>query len=450
LDWKKHKNKIGYAVLAIALIGAVVWAGVTGSRAQSLEQQLNSGYSRGYNDLIANLENLETSLSKLQVTSTPRQYTLQLMDIWRQCGETKGILNTLPVSQVVMGDVSAFVTRMGDYCYMLGQKVTSGAPVTGEDLEQIGKLHETCVQVYLAIREEFEANKDRYAQLTAEGFVKVPGEGESMAKLSKDNTEYPHLVYDGPYSESRDEQTPKSLKNEAPVDEATAEKTAKAHVGGGLAGGLERMDDLKGMIECYAFRGTVEDSGNEVYVYVTKRGGKVLLLSQTLPPAETVVPDEKTLNVLEQAGANYLAAHGYGRMKATYSQYYDGQAVINFAAVQDGVILYPDLVKVGIMMDGSKRVVGVDARNYIMAHQDRTLKAVNLSAEEARAIINPSLEITGERLALIPAEDMTERLCYEFAIRKDETDYLVYIDAVNGEEAEILKIIDTNEGSLVM
>ncbi len=45
---------------------------------------------------------------------------------------------------------------------------------------------------------------------------------------------------------------------------------------------------------------------------------------------------------------------------------------------------------------------------------------------------------------------MTERLCYEFAIRKDETDYLVYIDAVNGEEAEILKIIDTNEGSLVM
>ena len=137
-------------------------------------------------------------------------------------------------------------------------------------------------------------------------------------------------------------------------------------------------------------------------------------------------------------------------MKATYSQYYDGQAVINYAAVQDGVLLYPDLVKVGILLDGSKRVVGVDARNYIMAHQDRTLSAVNLSADEARDIINPSLTVAGERLTLIPWEDMTERLCYEFTIRKDNSNYLVYIDAVNGEEAEILKIIDTNEGSLVM
>ena len=129
LDFKAHRERIWLLALAALLIAALVWAGVSTASAKGLEQQINNGYDRGYNDLLTDLENLETALSKLQVTSTTRQYTLELMDIWRQAGQTKATLATLPVSQTVMGDLSAFVTRMGDYCYMLGQKVASGSPV---------------------------------------------------------------------------------------------------------------------------------------------------------------------------------------------------------------------------------------------------------------------------------------------------------------------------------
>ncbi|MFZ5975260.1 MAG: germination protein YpeB [Bacillota bacterium] len=450
MDWKKHKNKIGLAALAVVLAGALIWAGISTSQAQSLERQMNNGYDRGYDDLLANLENLETSLSKLEVTSTSRQYTLELMDIWRQSGETKAILNTLPVSQVIMGDVSAFVTRMGDFCYMLGQKVTSGTPVTEDDLKQISQLHDTCVKVYQVLREEYDQNRGKLVQLSTAGYVQMPDEGQmALEKLSKDNTEYPHLIYDGPYSESRDELSPKSLKDEKTVDEAAAQNVAETFIGKDLKGNLERAEELRGTIECYGFKGAIQGAEGDVYIYVTKKGGKVLTFTLESPAAETVVPDEKELLALEKTGAEYLDARGYGEMKPTYSQYYNGQAVINYAAMQDGVLLYPDLIKVSIKMS-DKRVVGIDARNYIMAHQKRTLSAVNLSADEAQAIINPALEITGERLTLIPKDDMTEELCYEFSIRKDGSDYLVYIDAVNGEEAEILKIIHTNEGSLVM
>ena len=40
-----------------------------------------------------------------------------------------------------------------------------------------------------------------------------------------------------------------------------------------------------------------------------------------------------------------------GEMEANHYQVYDGLAVINFVAVQDGVLLYPDLVKVQVRMD---------------------------------------------------------------------------------------------------
>ncbi len=82
-----------------------------------------------------------------------------------------------------------------------------------------------------------------------------------------------------------------------------------------------------------------------------------------------------------------------------------------------------------------------------MAHQERTLRDVNLSPEEAEAVLNTELDIRNVRLALIPKDDLTERVCYEFAIRKDGTDFLVYIDALNGEEAEILQLSPTREAS---
>jgi spore germination protein len=450
LDFKNHRERIVVMVMGVALVAAIIWAGVTTVSAQSLDQQINSGYDRGYNELLNDLENLETSLAKLQVTSTSRQYTLQLMDIWRQSGETKAALEALPVSQVIMGDLSAFITRLGDYCYMLGRKVTSGSPVESKDLKQLKDLQEMCVKVRGTLKEEFEKNRGKFARLTTEGYTKMPEEGDvALAKLAQGNTEYPHLIYDGPYSESRDEMKPKSLEGLKTVDEKTASQKALDYIGKDKTERLDRINDLQGVIECYGFKGELMDESGDIYVYVTKKGGKILMMSQDTPAGETVVPDDATLDKLEKAGQKYLAGRGFKGMVATYSQYYDGLAVINFAGTQDGVLLYPDLIKVSVRINDSM-ITGVDARNYIMAHQERTLKDVNLSPEEAEAVLNTELDIQNVRLALIPKDDLTERVCYEFSIKKDGTDFLVYIDALNGEEAEILQIIHTNEGSLVM
>ena len=63
-------------------------------------------------------------------------------------------------------------------------------------------------------------------------------------------------------------------------------------------------------------------------------------------------------------------------------------------------------------------------------------------------IINKNVEITSERLALIPTEWSSEVLTYEFKGKVDDTDFLVYINAETGREENILVIIDTPNGIL--
>ncbi len=55
-----------------------------------------------------------------------------------------------------------------------------------------------------------------------------------------------------------------------------------------------------------------------------------------------------------------------------------------------------------------------------------------------------------KRLALIPTEGGSKKLCHEFKGKYAGEDFIVYIDAKTGKEANILKIIHTENGMLVM
>ena len=136
-------------------------------------------------------------------------------------------------------------------------------------------------------------------------------------------------------------------------------------------------------------------------------------------------------------------------MRATYAQYYGGCALINFAATQGDVILYSDLVKIWVDRE-TCGVIGVDARNYLFSHTERTLNAPSISMEEAEGMLSENLTVKDRALAFIPITPQTERLCYEFKGTCGEEEYIVYINAETGEEEQIFRIINTEDGQLVM
>ena len=148
-------------------------------------------------------------------------------------------------------------------------------------------------------------------------------------------------------------------------------------------------------------------------------------------------------------GKEFLASKGFENMKETYYLKQEGIVTINYAATQNDVVLYPDLIKVKVALDNGE-VLGVETTGYLNNHTIRDLSNIKITVEEAKASLNSNLEIESQGLAVIPTEWKSEILCYEFKGKVDDKEFLVYINAENGREEDILIITDTQNGTLVM
>ena len=136
----------------------------------------------------------------------------------------------------------------------------------------------------------------------------------------------------------------------------------------------------------------------------------------------------------------YAEKLGFHDMRTVWSSSADGECVVNLAPVQDGVVLYPDLVKVKLS-ESDSRVIGFDATHYAFNHKPRELASPALTSQQAESRLSVPPVREG-RLALIPMRGTKEALCFEFECESGGT-YFVYIDALTGKEANILYVIDS-------
>ena len=135
-------------------------------------------------------------------------------------------------------------------------------------------------------------------------------------------------------------------------------------------------------------------------------------------------------------------------MKASYFSTYDGVCTVVLHHVEDGVVRYADLIKVGVALD-TAQPVSFDARGFLMNHTARRLPEIAVSAEEAAAALAPGLKLLGTKTALIPLDNGTEKLCHELHCRdKNGQEALVYTDVTNGEETDVQILLYADGGVL--
>ena len=128
--------------------------------------------------------------------------------------------------------------------------------------------------------------------------------------------------------------------------------------------------------------------------------------------------------------------------------FYDGILTVNYAAVQNGVILYPDLIKLQLSAkDGA--VIGLEAAHYLMNHAERTIELPVITEEEALSHLGALLTAQSVRLSVIPV-NAGEALCYEIRATDGANTFLVYIDAATGAERELMQVVSDESGTLVM
>lgn len=403
--------------------------------------QLENGYARSMGELSANLTNIATDLEKSRYIGTPAQFAYFSARIFKESGGAKEALGALPTGQLQLDPAYRFLSQAGDYAMALSKKMLAGETLTDEERASGEALYRTAVSLRDYVDDAIW--KYRSGRISSRALMEADAGASAVSagfeNLSETVTGYPTLIYDGPFSDHLLNRTPAMTKDAPPVSPMAAAKAAA------VAAAVEpdefhRQDDENSMMPSYVFQ------VREVCVGVTKAGGFVSYLTDGRELGE----DRLRQDAVFQRAEQFLSDLGLKDMRATYYEKADNVCTINYAATQDGVILYTDLVKVGVALDDGS-IVYYDARGYLMNHKARELPEPAMTRSQASASVSPMLEITGTRTALIPTPGQGEVLTFEFAaFAKDDPQrrVLVYVNALTGVEENILLLVKTPGGTL--
>ncbi|NLB60809.1 MAG: hypothetical protein GX802_00005, partial [Clostridiales bacterium] len=381
---QKLLNVLIPTLLVLALLGVALWGNTQKARADKYQLATEAQYRRAYAELLTEVGELDAILSKIQVAGTRAQFTLLLSNAWNTSGRCVGLLAQIPASHLDSSDVNSFLIRVSDYANTLTNKLAHGGTISSKELDKIGELRSACNKVTADLAERYFSNKLSVELLDSNGYFTTAAE---VHKNEAAKIDYPTIIYDGPFSESTEKAEAKGLRG-GMVDEAKAKKEALNYAPDGT--NLTSATTSVGAISSFDFSGTTKD-GREIDISVSQKGGDIVWMMSSATTDMTDKPSDKEVEECKDAGVKYLKDKGYDNMRPTYVQYYNGAVVINFAATQNGVILYNDLVKLWIDRE-TNEIFGVDARNYLFSHTTRDLPARELTMGDAETYISDKLK----------------------------------------------------------
>ncbi len=447
---------VGLLVLALA---AGYWGYAQHNENRLLKVTIGNNYQRAFYNLSDHVQNAEVMLGKSLISVDLIQNQKLYEQIWEQSNQALDNLGQLPVGDALLGRTAKFITQLGDYARTLSDQTALGKSTTNEQWETLNRLYNQASSLNSELGKIHTATADgsfSFTELAANSARRLAREGQKLAggnfqTIDRQMQKYPTLIYDGPFSDHLEKGKARGVTGDN-VSQARARTVAMKYYDS------DDQDDIiarvtgsvDGNIPAYRVEMTRRSGGKvvgePVVADVSKQGGKLIwMLNQ-----RDIAGSELSLAEARQRAVAYLKKQGYGSMKESYYQRNDNTVTFNFAALQNGVIIYPDLVKVTVALD-TGRILGIDTRSYLMSHRDRNLPGPKLTESQARKKVSDRLNIKDRgRLALIPVGADKEQLTWEFRGTLDQEIYLVYINAMTGSEVNLLRLIENQDGALTL
>lgn len=442
--------------LAIALAVTGFWGYSQYQERLMLEIQLNNKYQRALFDMVTHVENMEVLLSKGLVSSTPAESASIYSDIWYEATSAQKELGQLPIlDDPAARRVAKFLTQTGDYANSLNRQAAGGAPPNSVDLDQLEALYRQSAMLNKELQEMQERilNGDislREVAIAAERTIEQEGDelrAPNFQKMDKQLEKMPALIYDGPFADHVNTRKAQGLTGDK-ITVAKAQEIAQGFFDNkrNLVFQARQVGESEGKIPSYSIElFSNVNNGTKVAFSVSKTGGHVVYYLYNREYGKNVIHLPEAIKIAEE----FVKSRGYTSTEATYSNVLGNRAFITFAGVQEGVRIYPDLLKVQVALDDGQ-VVGFDATGYLMNHHEREIPTAKLTEQEVRNLVNPRVEVEAIKRVIIPSESKKEIYCYEVKGRFDQEEYFIYFNALNGTEEQILKVINTREGNLAM
>ena len=335
--------------------------------------------------------------------------------------------------------------------HILYQEKISGEELTDEDFKNLQDLYKYSVSLEDTLNQlsdelyNGEINWDSLKINSSNKFAQSVDSINVFSNIDDNLNDYEGLIYDGAYSDHVNKAEKVGLTGDN-IDEETAKQKVKEFFG------EDNIKDIKSNgflneaeIPSYDFSVNLKDKEENYSITISQKGGHVVQSS-----LDRDVPEEKiSQQEANEIGKSYLSDKGFEDMKETYFIKQGNVVTVNYAYNDNGVIVYPDLIKVKIALDNGE-ILGIETTGYLNSHKDREYTEPQITMEEAKEKINDKLEIMSENMAIIPTEWKTELVCYEFKGKVEEKEFLVYINVETGKEEDILVILDTPGGTLTV
>lgn len=448
----EKSNKIHavlYTILVAGIIAALLWAFSMNRSVKAYEIDAENNYNRAFHEMVGYINDIDALLSKAQLANDPADLATMSSDIFRKAAGAKACLGQLPTSQVNLENTARFLSQAGDYTYVLSQSMINGQKISQEEYDTLSSLNDYAGKLKAAlgdIQSRIYSGELKLTDADAQEAVNTvqAASGDVIADLEnveKSFDEYPALIYDGPFSQHIENQQSAMLSQEREITRDEAHSAAEKFLG---------QRDLQfeyasenTAIDAYAFSKTTSEG--QISISITKRGGHVLYFLNSVNVGEGQYdPSAATERALA-----FLEEHGFNDMVSSYYDVSNNIATVNFAASQNGIVCYSDLIKVRVALDTGE-IVGMEAKGYLMNHRQRDLPQPQLTQEQAREKVSTSLEVSSAGLAVIPKDSLREVQCYEFKGAFNGKNFIVYVNAENGHEEQILLLLESPSGILTV
>lgn len=434
-DWAKILS----ATLAAVLVAVLVFTISQAAELKSANARISAVTQKAFYETCELTEGMSVNFRKLLVAGEVGQMQSLLNETAQQTQGALSNLALLPLGQETVSSTLKFINQAGDYATGLSMRLSNGSAITQADYDTLGTLSENAAAFSVGMSRLLERYENGETVFTADDFE--PTGDESMYPITNPASEYPVLLYDGPFSDGRSDGEFKTLKGLVAINEGQARQALMSFIGNQQTSEVTFVGESNIPVDCFEYN--IKMGDYQLSAGITKSGGELLYMLSDGGVTEVKITSQQAVD----AARAFLISRGYGEMEMSYSSQFDGITTINFAAVQNGVILYPDLVKVQVSMkDGA--IVGVEAANYLMNHVERTIVIPTLAEADAIARIGGSLTPESARMCVIP-ENNAEFLCYEVRAKAGADQFLVYIDAMSGVERKLMQVISDENGQLV-
>ena len=451
----KKKTAVTIITLLTVIAATAVAFGISTKQKSDLnERYISANYKHAFAELVSSVTDMDSALQKSLLVTSPSMAGAVCTEVYGKAETAKMALGVLPFYANQLEKTAGFIGKVGDYAFALSRKAARGESFSQEEKDNLRALSETAAllaQNFNSMQNELGSgllNLDQYAQ-TIENFDKSEGEvlpqtlGDGIGTIEQEFPEIPTLIYDGPFSEHPEGVKPAMLEGLSELD-ASGGRQAAAKFLGVRQEQVYPTGELNADIPSLCYETKIND--NAMSILVSKQGGIVYEIIGSRAVEQANLSAKEALD----AAKKFLERKGYSSMRESYYMINNNVLTANFAYNDNGVVCYPDLIKVGIALDDGS-LQSFEATGYLKSHKQREIPPAAVSAEAAKSKVPAELNIIGTETTIIPSAGDLEILCHEFECEDSNGQrFIIYVNAATGEQEKIFILLQDENGTLTI